>query len=159
MMVNPACYSELIKFFQSLQSRRLQNKSSNLYLKLYHWGELLSLTQQKICFYEKALINNLLSSTGTPCFFFSVAQDAVLMADDQWMLVDDIISHFHGDMIPAMKGIDKSSWFDQLSKNWFCSVLVSSIFLVNQGSIYASKLPLRLVTINLIIKTPIIRST
>ncbi|XP_063966311.1 cell death protein 3-like [Lytechinus pictus] len=30
-------------------------------------------------------------------------KDAVLMADNKWMMVEDIVSSFHGDQIPAMK--------------------------------------------------------
>ncbi|XP_072176768.1 caspase-3-like [Diadema setosum] len=41
------------------------------------------------------------SRTGGP------EKDGVLMADCRWMLVDDIIKHFHGDKIPAMKDMPK----------------------------------------------------
>ncbi|XP_072176487.1 caspase-3-like [Diadema setosum] len=34
-------------------------------------------------------------------------KDGVLMADEKWMLVDDIINYFHGDKIPAMKDMPK----------------------------------------------------
>ncbi|XP_071490228.1 caspase-3-like [Diadema antillarum] len=34
-------------------------------------------------------------------------KDGVLMADEKWMLVDDIIKYFHGDKIPEMKDMPK----------------------------------------------------